>query len=185
MTELTLLHKILSEKFLAKKQHLMQEKDVQTVSITNGRKTSYYLYRFDIDECKDFIPFFNSNDDAPTGLRSFCDYLLLVERNSKVYILLVELKSGRKGHFSEQLKATECFVKYILDTAERIKTNNDFPEFDRNNIDVRKICVKSINNKKTTNVSKTPLMECHNDIYTYPTRDFDILYVCRASESHR
>ena len=74
---------------------------------------------------------------------SICDYMLFAIEGKKLYILLIELKKGN-ANSSKQLKATECFANFIVETIKRVKKYQiDFS--------VRKISIKNprIKKKKT------------------------------------
>ena len=114
---------------------------------TGKKNISHTLYRFDLDD-KEFLPFFNKSNDAPKGLRKFCDYVLLVEWNGKPYVMLIEMKRGAPGNAEKQLKASQTFMEFLYTSAERL--HNDFGEdsFNRNNIVIRKVKLKKCKSNK-------------------------------------
>lgn len=168
MREYELLKWILHEDFLCKGNdaHVMvedqgDEHDEQRVEIVNRVRslTNMALYRFDEKYAgKDSLPFFNNSYEAgthaPADLRSFCDYILLAEKNDTLYVLLIELKRGDTHGFRKQIDASKCFMDYVIDSAERIKHENSFDDFDRNNIRFRRILIKKcVSEKQATHDS--------------------------------
>ena len=120
------------------------------------------LYRF--NENENFLPFFNNTHEGergpveyptPKGLRKFCDYILLAVTHNKMYVILIEMKSGSNGDAQLQLSASSTFMKYIQMTAERIKSQNHFDTFDSNNIIIKKVILKpKPTPRPTTNIAK-------------------------------
>ena len=158
MAEYEQLCRILNNGFLSNSQDVMIEDKgsihkPQYINIEDGNRTGLArrLYRFDLEK-KDFLPFFNDkNGNIPDGLRKFCDYILLVDYKDKTYILLIELKRGSdNGEADKQLRASECFIEFICQTANRLhKDFNDF-DFNHKNITLRKIKIKACKSNKTT-----------------------------------
>lgn len=155
MTEYDQLCYFLGNDFVHEKQDKMEEKkgEIHKAQIVNiddcKRKITWTLYRFDLDE-KDFLPFFNKTDNAPEGLRKFCDYVLLVKYHEKTYVLLVELKRGDISGADKQLKASQVFIEFLYKTAERLHRDfNDF-DFNKENVVLRKIIVKETKSNKKT-----------------------------------
>jgi hypothetical protein len=127
---------------------LEEKKNGHKVSILSRCIDNYTLYRFDNEE-KEFMPFFNNQHSGGLkGLRRFCDYILLAEKKSKLFVFLIELKSGRVDGAGDQLDAAEVFMDYIRRTAERIKLTNGFTSFDSSNIRTAKVLVCGINGAK-------------------------------------
>lgn len=109
------------------------------------------LYRFDMEESGDFLPFFNDADGAPQRLNAFCDYIALIEQNAHLIIILFELKRGTTSGVDDQLKASYEFMRYILRSAERIKAINHVQDFKEENVEFRKVILRRcFSNKKTT-----------------------------------
>ncbi|MDE5876896.1 MAG: hypothetical protein K2H47_05295 [Muribaculaceae bacterium] len=107
------------------------------------------LYRFDEKEKGDFMPFFNSShhepkrsDDAPKSLRAFCDYIVLAEKNSIVYIILIEMKRGTTAGAEQQLAAGYEFMNYIINSAFRIRQVNNMSDFSRENVIFRRVLLR-------------------------------------------
>lgn len=156
MSEYEQLCLILDKEFLAPNQNYMIENKgifhkPQIVQIDgNGRRNlAYTLYRFDPD-ASDFLSFFNKSDNAPEGLRKFCDYILLVEVRGKSYVMLIEMKRGKTGSAEKQLLASECFMNFVYDSAERLHRDFGNTVFDRRNIKLMKIKLKKCKSNKMT-----------------------------------
>lgn len=182
MQEYDFLNWMLCKKYLASSQSKMVEKDIQTVQIDQGRNVPYTLYRLEAKKNADFIPFFNQTDDAPKNLRAFCDYVILTECQGRTYVLLVELKSGDAGHASCQLDASQCFVDYLLNTADRIKAFNNC-DFNKDAVHTVKIVVKPIKTRRTTRIGDNPQIKDNGGYLSYATTSFNLFYVCRFAEN--
>lgn len=163
MSEYDQLRKILDEHFLAPNQNQMKEEKgnthtAQCINIDDGRRgIPLDLYRFDLDN-QEFLPFFNKkHQTSPVGLRKFCDYILICEYNGYTYILLVELKRGRTIGADKQLNASETFIHYLFETAERLHKDFNDSKFERKNVLVRKIILeKKKSNKQNTHEYAVP-----------------------------
>lgn len=168
MNEYDLFTKILSQDFLSSNQHILNEPkqaDTHTCVIVDKGVDHYKAYRYDLDE-HDFLPFFNKDHDdkvvgymspnpTPTGLRKFCDYILLASVNEKLYVILVEMKSGVNTGANQQLAASKTFIDYVKASAERIKTLCGYDEFDSRNIIIRKVLLKPApKGRPPTNIGK-------------------------------
>lgn len=145
MVEFELYTRILSSDFLCKNQNVLTEhKSGQKASLKTGGIDEYRLYRFDVEDGKDFLPFFNkTHDEAPKGLGVFCDYIILACLKSKLFIILVEMKTRNTHNAPQQLDASALFMDYVKNSAIRIKDQNNFHEFNDSNIFVRKLILKS------------------------------------------
>ena len=168
MSEYDLYTRILAPKLKPKNQKVLTEqtgRKMQKADISSDGKICYTVYRYDQGEQREqFFPFFNNTHDgdmgkaetpSPEGLLRFCDYILLAERNNRLYVLLIELKSGANGDAIKQLDATATFMDYVKNTAIRIAEENGYQNFNVENVKVRKIVLKPINTKSTTNVIKS------------------------------
>ncbi|MBR6041127.1 MAG: hypothetical protein IKP37_00610 [Paludibacteraceae bacterium] len=150
MREFELYTRILNPTFESASQTCMEEvKADHSVKLITRGISEYRLYRFDLDSSDaDFLCFFNKNHSAGSGvqglkdLRCFCDYVLLAQKNDKLYVFIIELKSGKTEGAVEQLRATELFMDYIKETAERIKEVNSYGQFDAKNIITKKVVLK-------------------------------------------
>lgn len=161
MREYELITRILHDDFLCKDN----EKDVlfenqgdkhaeQRVRIVNRVKAISRMALFRFDEKKigmNFLPFLNNHDHAPEGLRSFCDYILLVEYSTGLYIMLIELKRGGHSGFRKQIEGAACFMDYIVSSAVRIQHDNAFDDFDPHNIHYRRVRYKRYSGRVTIN----------------------------------
>ena len=130
MREFELYTRILNPTFVPANQTCMEEvKADHSVKLITRGISEYRLYRFDLDSSDaDFLCFFNKNHSAGSGvqglkdLRCFCDYVLLAQKSDKLYVFIIELKSGKTEGAVEQLRATELFMDYIKETAEFVRT---------------------------------------------------------------
>ena len=183
MREYELLKWMLHEDFLCKGEDSLvlienqgDEHEEQRVSIVNNVRSisDMTLYRFDEKSTgKDPLPFFNNSYEegahAPSELRSFCDYILLVEKDDTLYIILIELKRGATTGYRKQIDASHCFMSYVIDSAERIKQDNAYDEFDRDNIHFRKVLIKKCSSEKQVT---------HNSDIAFDKNDYIDFYCC-------
>lgn len=168
MMEYELFTRMLSQDFLSPDQHMMEESKQagkHTCTIIDTGVEHYLAYRYDLEE-RDFLPFYNKdyNDEGrgivvenptPSGLLKFCDYILLVALRDKLYVILVEMKSGDNTGARLQLAASETFIDYVKASAERIKTMCGYDDFDTRNIILRKVLLKpALKSRPTTNIGK-------------------------------
>jgi hypothetical protein len=115
--ELVFFDTIIHKKYKAENQDTMiEEKNEQRVAI-DARKVDYLLYRFD-DEVHEVFPFFT----RIRGLKKMCDYILFArtKKYSLFYVFLIELKNKTGKGAAAQIKAGECFIKFLLDSTQRI-----------------------------------------------------------------
>lgn len=163
MKEYELCTHILSSRLLPKDQdHLVENKlkRAHTATVVGETVDAWRVYRYDQDEDPEhFFPFFNNTKGdktnsaatTPVDLLKFCDYIVLVEKSNKLYVLLIEMKTGNNGDADKQLRASEMFMRFVLDTAQRIGPANGYKELDiRNNVCFRKVILKR-ENKPGTN----------------------------------
>lgn len=169
MSEYELYTRILSPRLMPNNQQVLIEKMERRehrVDIVGGKKITYSLYRYDWKEQGDlFLPFFNNTHDgvygiavnpAPEDLLKFCDYILLAEKSNKLYVLLLELKSGKTGDATKQLEASATFMDYIQKTAQRIAFANGYSTFNPCNIELKKIVLKpALSIRPMTNKAKS------------------------------
>ncbi|MBO4331927.1 MAG: hypothetical protein J5875_02040 [Paludibacteraceae bacterium] len=155
------------------------------VKLTTQGIDEYRLYRFDLDSSDaDFLCFFNKNHSKGSSeqclkdLNCFCDYVLLAQKDDKLYVFIIELKSGKTEGAVEQLRATELFMDYIKGTAERIKDVNNFGQFDATNIITKKVVLKGIGRayKSGTNPNKEKIDWKADPLYLHNT-PFPILKI--------
>jgi hypothetical protein len=173
MSEYDQLCRILNERFLASpKDRMIEKKDSslkpQNVKIDDSGKNglSWTLYKFELDE-EDFLPFFNKTNDAPEGLRKFCDYVLLVSCKEKTYVMLIELKRGELGSADKQLNASETFVEYLYTSAERLHKDFNDSVFNRRNIKLLKIKVKERKSKKMRTKGGIPPVNTRQEFISF------------------
>ena len=75
--------------------------------------------------------------------------------DNKLYVVLVEMKSGESNAASVQLDASATFMEYVKQTALRIKDNNGYKDFNAQNIIVRKLKLRPApKSRPATNVAK-------------------------------
>jgi hypothetical protein len=186
MDEYNFLTLLLSPDFVSRNQNQMyepKEKNSVKVKISRDGVHDYKLYRFDM-ETRDFLPFFRNTRDTyqktPKGLRVFCDYVIFAVYNSKLCILLVEMKSGSKDGARKQLDASEVFMTYIRDSAARICQQNEVI-FDKDKVYIKKIVLTNKKKppvKQTTNIQDSQLDWDAPYVYI-DWRDFSLGCICK------
>ena len=189
MIEYNLFIKMLSENFLSSNQQKMEEPKQagnHTCVIMSKGVDNYKAYRYDLEE-HNFLPFFNNEHTAanstPIGLLKFCDYILLATVNQKLYVILVEMKSGANDGANQQLAASKTFIDYVIASAERIKTMcDDYDNFDANNIIIRKVLLKPApKNRPPTNIGKKKAqINWGADPIVLNSQLFPLLQVCEC-----
>ncbi len=140
----------------------------QIITIQNPIRaiTNIALYRFDVDEQGDFLPFFNDRNGSPERLNAFCDYITLLEHNDKLIIFLIELKRGGTIGMEDQILASYEFMQYILRSADRIKLINRMPDFNIDDVEFRRILIRmKASNKRITKPKEIKIMD-KQDIIT-------------------
>lgn len=115
--------------------------------------SSMKLYRFNnLEEGgKVLFPYFNQRTvepEAPHGLNSFCDYILLVQHVKGLFVFFLEMKRGRHDDADKQIEASTVFFDYIMQSAERIKAENGFQDFDPQQVSYRKIVINNASSNK-------------------------------------
>ncbi|MBR3577679.1 MAG: hypothetical protein IKN98_02755 [Bacteroidales bacterium] len=148
---------ILNEKFLQKGADALtmvepadDNHKEQRVCIKSSSKaiSSMKLYCFNTKntDASNLFSFFNQQwkvePKAPEGLNSFCDYILLVQHIDGLYVFFLEMKRGVTSRADKQIDASCTFFDFILKSAERIKEDNGFSEFDARQIKYRKLIIK-------------------------------------------
>ena len=114
---------------------------------------SMKLYRFNNleEDGKVLFPYFNQRTvepEAPHGLNSFCDYILLVQHVKGLFVFFLEMKRGRHDDADKQIEASSVFFDYIMQSAERIKVENGFQDFDPQQVRYRKIVINNATSNK-------------------------------------
>lgn len=125
----------------------------------NNDSLTYLSYSFDKKLStkaypKGLYPFLMKNKDV----HSMCDYMLFCCYNKKLYVLLVELKHGKKNA-KKQLSAGKCLAKFIIDTLNRVEETNISAE----------IRLISIRNNHIINKRPTKIREIKYDIDDFCT----------------
>lgn len=125
MTTFDEINNILHEDFKCKNFVFEEETNGMKVEIDNsGCKCA--IYKYDKNLNKQYkgglFPFFAKTK----GVCSISDYIVFAEKNHKLYCLLVELKRGRSSTFP-QLKASKEFVKFIINTLNRVYNKSYSP----------------------------------------------------------
>ena len=115
--------------------------------------SSMKLYRFNnLEEGgKVLFPYFNQRTvepEAPHGLNSFCDYILLVQHVKGLFVFFLEMKRDRHDDADKQIEASTVFFDYIMQSAERIKAENGFQDFDPQQVSYRKIVIYNASSNK-------------------------------------
>lgn len=126
------------------------------------------LFRFSLDDF-DFLPFFNNppkkGGTGPRHLKKFCDYIMLVQNGQRLHVILVEMKRSKQDpEMGVQLRASEQFMRYVIESGERIKHINALDDFDPKQIVMHKICLKQFPGMKITRcpdkvICQTPVDE--------------------------
>lgn len=156
MREFELIDRILNDHFLVaeNEDRIMEElkdspdhKPHRVKIIVTRSVSAISLYRFDPD-AENFLPFFG----RITGLKRFCDYIMLVETNDRLLIILIEMKRSKKDpKYKSQLDASKLFMDYVIANAERIKEENGYQDFDSSSIIIRRVkIIAAPINKLTT-----------------------------------
>lgn len=129
-----------------------KEQRVAVKSASNSI-SSMKLYRFNNleEDGKVLFPYFNQRTvepEAPHGLNSFCDYILLVQHVKGLFVFFLEMKRGRHDDADKQIEASTVFFDYIMQSAERIKAENGFQDFDPQQVSYRKIVINNASSNK-------------------------------------
>lgn len=159
MSKITIIDEILSAEFKASNQLQLIEENFDNQSrrftfnypIVKNAQTECLLYRYDPNG-KNLFPFFSSL----SGLRKICDYILFAEADNYLYVFLIELKKGKMSA-QKQLTASEEFIKYIINSANRIGKQID------DNVVIRKIRMSDKKIKKiNTKIKETDFQYVNN-----------------------
>lgn len=127
----------------------LQEKqeDMQIDFITDNKRFLSFSFDKQPLPSKDFpkglFPFFNKGESK---VNSFCDYIIFTENSGNLFVLLIELKSG-KNNVTKQLDAGKCFADFIVSTLNRVYNLNVTPQIRK--ISIRKGNIKNKPQRKT------------------------------------
>jgi hypothetical protein len=185
MNELNFIKQILNSAFIVANQDSMEEEKAArqpSVHVHYYGIEDHALYRFDLDRM-DFLPFFNqahepglpAHQRAPEGLRKFCDYILLAAYRQRLYILLIELKSGTTEGARQQLEAGNLFMEYIKGSAQRIYKKNHV-DFDVHKVEIRKVLITP-RQRPMTNVRKGRVDQ-EGDVWLCAGTTFRVQHYC-------
>ena len=189
MIEYDLFIQMLSESFLSPNQQKMEEPKQEgkhTCKIIDKGVDNYKAYRYDLEE-HNFLPFFRKNtavNKSPKGLLKFCDYILLATVNQKIYVILVEMKSGDTTGANQQLAASKTFIDYVIASAERIKTMSGYNNFNAKNIIFRKVLLKPApKTRPLTNIGKkNSQINWGADLIVLKSQVVPLLHVCECRQ---
>lgn len=157
----------------------------QTAKIIDSGVDTYTLYRFDLDE-RNFLPFFNNTHigseatveyPVPDKLLKFCDYIMLVSKCGKLYVVLIEMKSGNNAGAGIQLKAAETFMEYVKQTALRIKSYNGYDSFSADNVILRRVLLKPFKTKPRTKIGSNQI-DTSSDPIVCKGDTFSLFRIC-------
>ncbi len=195
MNEYYLYLHILAPRLQHKNQTTLTEENegkiIQNSKIVANGIDDYTVYRYSMKEdVEGFLPFFNNTHDgdrgkaefpAPNELLKFCDYIILVSKQEKLYVILIEMKSGGTGDAAKQLHASEIFMNYIRESAERIKSANDCRDFSSENIHIKRIILKPAKaSRPVTNKAKSKegKINWNDHIINLPSGTIPLLKLC-------
>jgi hypothetical protein len=108
----------------SKKIEVRESKDTSCKSIV-FKSTSKNIFAFSLDYqlskgCKIF-PFFNQ---SLGNINKVNDAIILCEKDSEYYLLLIELKSNNLGDYKKQLQAGKNFSLYIISMLNLVFAKN-------------------------------------------------------------
>lgn len=125
------LKKIFSDTFIESSPDFLREpSENMTRKICKGSivDDDILLCRLDQDGIDPF-PYFRGSplDHGCRGMKRISDYVLFVDKDDKLFVLLLELKKGKESPH-EQLNVTEPLIKFVFDRARILKhlDNIDF-----------------------------------------------------------
>lgn len=198
MNEFELYTRILAPKYQSAHQgYLIEDKlqepqKVQKADIIDTSVKCHVVYRLDMDE-ENFLPFFNNTHSnaeqsveypTPKFLLAFCDYIILAVVGIKLYVVLVEMKSGDHSKAHLQLQASETFMNFVKQTALRIKAHNEYNEFDEKNIILRKVILKpALKARPTTNIAKGGRQCYSSDLIVYEGNVLPLARICKKKQA--
>jgi len=69
------------------------------------------------------FPYFNSSNETK-GLCAKSDAIIICQKNSDIYIFLIEMKSSEKTKSEQQIKASKIMVNFIIDRLNNSKSKD-------------------------------------------------------------
>ncbi len=165
MGKLDIINKVLNQSYKDNSNEMKEHSRevVMDIKIQNRTGFKYALYRF----CNSV---YKADHFARVeGLQKMCDYFLFVEDRNILYVFIVELKNTSGSSALKQLNAGECFVNYIINSANRIGESIDLTDCRIRKIKAKKLVKRSIKHN----------VEFDNDGYCgdYCFAKFDINYM--------
>lgn len=143
---LSLLKNLFHKQFLVDGDELIEENTDCTgkpfkmkVTLKPSKGLSFLIFKFE-NETINLFPYFSN----VRGLKSMCDYVVLVEDAKYLYAFLFELK-GSKHSAKLQLDVSETFVNFAMKRFDVIDKKIDKP------FKLKKVAIKkNRSNKQTT-----------------------------------
>lgn len=127
MSNLEKINNTLHEDSLCNKTTILEEGSVNMKIPIDSTGCKFLLYKYDKQLKKEYkgglFPFFAKKK----SVCSVSDYILFTETKGKLFILIIELKKG-KDQTLPQLKASKCFVDYVINTINRIYNVSIIPQ---------------------------------------------------------
>jgi hypothetical protein len=112
----------------------------------------------DKDNQDSIFPFFNTNKQTRIkGLRSKNDAIIICQKEQRIYVFLIELKSNMPEKYLQQLELAKLFVDFIID---RFNLVSNGYKIQKENIEYRGVLF-SCRNKATSR--KKPKFYLHRD----------------------
>ncbi len=129
------LRKAIAKSYIPENQKLMQERIVvekkpkeMSCKIFPYRGIDYLLCQFDKQDFNNLnFPYFNASVD---GLVCMCDYILFVEEDDRLLVLLIELKHKNDSP-RKQLTINQSFAQFICDRLTTVFEGFNKPFFFR------------------------------------------------------
>ena len=138
---LSIIQEAICSDYEVKDRNVLKEES-QKMFIDLKSKGKYLLYDFE-QKNDNLFPFFSHAKDF-SGLRGIADYVIIAEKKKTLFVIIVELKKGRKSP-KKQIAVTEIFMDFVLKRIFKAKQNyKTEPEF-------RGIGISTIAQKNTSN----------------------------------
>lgn len=137
---LSFINTILATNFKVTNKVLEEKRENMKITFETRSGIQCLCYKYD-DNLKGYkgglFPFFSTNEER---IHSIVDYIIFVEYQSKIYVLIFELKTGNADTWP-QFKAADKFVDFIFETAKRI-LNSSSANYEKRFISVREFQLK-------------------------------------------